>query len=52
MDVDRRDFLRTAGAGVGAAGLALGTADSAQAAPLTEKEKLPRIASNTWPMMK
>lgn len=50
MDVDRRDFLRTAGAGVGAAGLALGTADSAQAAPLTEKEKLARIASNTWPI--
>ena len=43
-------FLKTAGAGVGAAGLALGTAGSAQAAPLTEKEKLARLASNTWPI--
>jgi sugar phosphate isomerase/epimerase len=50
MDVDRRGFLKTAGAGVGAAGLAVGTAGSAQAAPLTEKEKLARIASNTWPI--
>ncbi|MCX6628883.1 MAG: TIM barrel protein [Candidatus Solibacter sp.] len=50
MDVDRRGFLKTAGAGVGAAGLALGTAGAAQASPLTEKEKLARIASNTWPI--
>src|SRR5260370_2216933 len=47
MDMDRRDFFRPAGAGAGAAGLALGTA---QASPLTEKEKLARIASNTWPI--
>ena len=50
MDVDRRGFLMTAGAGVGAAGLGLGTASSAEASPLTEKEKLARIASNAWPI--
>src|SRR5260370_36937047 len=50
MDMDRRDFFKTAGAGTGAAGLALGTAGTAQASPLTEKEKLARIASNTWPI--
>src|SRR3984893_14325693 len=50
MDVDRRGFLKTAGAGVGAAGVGLGTAGSAEASPLTEKEKLARIASNTWPI--
>src|SRR5215475_16192454 len=50
MEVDRRGFLKTAGAGVGAAGLALGTAASAEAAPLTEKQKLDRLASNTWPI--
>ena len=49
MDMDRRGFFKTAGAGAGAAGLALGTAATAQASPLTEKEKLARIASNTWP---
>ena len=50
MEVDRRGFLKTAGAGVGAASLALNTAGSAQAAPLTEKQKLARLASNTWPI--
>jgi sugar phosphate isomerase/epimerase len=50
MDMDRRGFFKTAGAGAGAAGLALGTAELAQARPLTEKEKLARIASNTWPI--
>src|SRR3954447_16629811 len=50
MDVDRRGFLMTAGAGVGAAGLGLGTAGPAEASPLTEKEKLARIASNSWPI--
>src|SRR5271169_594521 len=50
MDMDRRGFFKTAGAGAGAAGLALGTAGTAQASPLTEKEKLARIASNTWPI--
>src|SRR6516162_2366711 len=50
MDMDRRGFFKTAGAGAGAAGLALGTAGTAQARPLTEKEKLARLASNTWPI--
>lgn len=50
MDVNRRGFLKTAGATAGAAGLALNTGDVAQAAPLTEKQKLARIASNTWPI--
>src|SRR5450755_1585676 len=50
MDINRRGFLTTAGAGAGAAGLALGTAGVAQAAPLTEKQKQARIASNTWPI--
>jgi sugar phosphate isomerase/epimerase len=50
MNVDRRGFLMTAGAGMGAAGLGLGTAGSAEASPLTEKEKLARLASNTWPI--
>jgi len=40
----------TAGAGVGAAGLVLGTANPSEARPLTEKEKLARLASNTWPI--
>lgn len=42
-EFDRRGFLRTAGL----AGLALAPA---QAAPSTEKQKLDRIASNTWPI--
>src|SRR5512133_1143900 len=45
---DRRGFLKSAGAGIAATGLALQT--RAQAAPLTEKQKLERIASNTWPI--
>src|SRR5260370_24862745 len=48
--MDRRDFCKTDGAGTGAAGLALGTAGTAQASPLTEKQKLARLASNTWPI--
>jgi sugar phosphate isomerase/epimerase len=50
MDVDRRGFLKTAGAVAGAAGMGVGTAGTADAATLTEKEKLARIASNTWPI--
>lgn len=42
--LDRRAFLTTAGL----TGLAL--APQAVAAPLTEKQKLARIASNTWPI--
>ena len=44
----RRGFLKSAGAGIAATGLAFQT--KAQAAPLTEKQKLDRIASNTWPI--
>ena len=47
--MDRRNFFKTAGA----AGLALSPAAAAGAAatkPLSEKEKLSRIASNTWPL--
>jgi len=44
-DFDRRNLFRTAGL----AGLALAP-QAATAVPLTEKEKLARIASNTWPL--
>jgi sugar phosphate isomerase/epimerase len=47
---DRREFFKTAGAGLGAASLAVATEQSAAASPLTEKQKLDRIASNTWPL--
>ena len=43
MSPNRRGFLKSTGAGIGAAGLAL-------ARPLSEKDKLARIASNTWPI--
>lgn len=46
---DRREFFKSASAGLAAAGLALSAAP-AVARPLTEKDKLARIASNTWPM--
>ena len=44
--IGRRIFLTSAGVGVGAFGLAA----AAPGAPLTEKDKLARIASNTWPI--
>jgi sugar phosphate isomerase/epimerase len=44
-DFDRRGFLKT----TGLAGLALAP-QTAAAQPLAEKEKLDRIASNTWPI--
>jgi sugar phosphate isomerase/epimerase len=45
--MDRRNFFKTAGA----AGMALSHAGNAAAAKsLTEKEKLGRLASNTWPI--
>src|ERR1017187_7528580 len=40
--MDRRDFFKT--------GALLAAAGSTTAAPMTEKEKLARIASNTWPL--
>ncbi len=48
--LDRRDFFKAAGGGLGATGLLLAPAASAAASPLTETEKLARIASNTWPI--
>jgi sugar phosphate isomerase/epimerase len=50
LKLDRRDFFKATGAGLGATGLALLPAQQAAAGPLTEKEKLARIASNTWPL--
>lgn len=47
---DRRSFLKTAGAGFSAAGMLLASEGNAIARPMTEKEKLDRIASNTWPI--
>src|ERR1039458_7616810 len=46
----RRNFLKATGAGIGATGLALAPAPPAAASPLTDKQKLDRIASNTWPL--
>ncbi len=51
---DRRDFLKRAGLGIAAAGTLIGTgADARQgssaARPLTQDEKLSRIASSCWP---
>jgi sugar phosphate isomerase/epimerase len=50
FELGRRDFFKTAGAGLGVAGLAAVAEQPAAAAPMTEKEKLNRIASNTWPL--
>src|SRR5688572_26951826 len=54
-DLDRRGFLKIAGAGVAAAVTLARVEDSAvhaQTTPrrLTEKEKFAQIASNTWPL--
>lgn len=47
---DRRQFINATGAGFAIAGLAATTASDASARTLTEKDKLARIASNTWPV--
>lgn len=47
---DRRGFLKTAGAGLSAASLLLAPEARGVAQPPTDKEKLDRIASNTWPI--
>jgi hypothetical protein len=47
--LDRREFFKATGAGLAAAGLLRAQANPAARA-LTEKEKLDRIASNTWPI--
>jgi sugar phosphate isomerase/epimerase len=56
-DINRRGFMKSAGAGFGAAGLLIATGEDAgarqkpaAATPRTEKEKLAQIASNTWPL--
>jgi sugar phosphate isomerase/epimerase len=46
----RRGFLKTAGAGIPATGMLLAADNYSSARLLTEKEKLARIASNTWPI--
>lgn len=48
--IDRRKFLRTAGAGVAAAGMMLTPRERALAQSQVEKGRLERIASNTWPI--
>lgn len=48
LNTDRRGFLRSA-AGL-SGGLMLAAENQAGSHPLTEKEKLARIASNTWPI--
>ena len=50
--LDRRDFFKTAGAGLGAASLALGGGESTAAAPQqwSEKDRLARIASCSYPI--
>ena len=47
MSTDRRTFFKSVGAAT--AGVALAP-QSSSAAPLTEKQKLDRLASNTWPI--
>src|SRR5260221_8593880 len=51
-NLDRRGFLKAGGAGLSASGLLLTTPATAAAdvKPLTEKEKLARMASNSWPI--
>ena len=46
----RREFFAAAGAGLAAAGGVLASPGAAAARPLSEQEKLDRIASNTWPL--
>ena len=48
--VDRRGFFQAAGAGLAAAGLVLAPHDQAAAAAWSEKDKLARIASCSWPI--
>ena len=47
---DRRGFLQTAATGLSLAGAVLASGSAAVARPLTDKDKLARIASNTWPI--
>ena len=48
--LNRRGFFKTAGAGLAAAGLALTPEDEARAQVFSEKGKLDRLASNSYPL--
>ena len=48
--IDRRDFFRAAGAGLTAATVVLSPAERALAQFRTDKDRLDRIASCTWPI--
>ena len=48
--VDRRGFLKTAGAGLTAATAMLTAPEPATAQAASEKDKLDRLASCTWPI--
>jgi len=48
--LDRRDFFKTAGAGVTAATMLMTAREEALAQTLTEKARFERIASCTWPI--
>src|SRR5262245_15019833 len=53
MNENRRDFFKTAGAGLGAAAGAIlipGAAEAAVVPQWTEKDKLLRIAGCSWPI--
>ena len=49
-NLDRRDFFKTAGAGLAAATAVMTPREAAIAQELSEKGKLDRIASNTYPL--
>src|SRR3954470_12996676 len=48
--LDRRDFFKTAGAGLTAAGLMLAPGQAAAVQASAEKDRLARIASNSYPI--
>ena len=50
MNMDRRNFFRVASAGLAVAGVVLNPAERALAQFRTDKDRLDRIASCTWPI--
>jgi sugar phosphate isomerase/epimerase len=50
MTIDRRNFFRVAGAGLAVAGAVVTPAEQVQAQFKTERDRLARIASCTWPI--
>ncbi len=50
MNMDRRNFFRVASAGLAVAGVTLSPAEPALAQFKTDKDRLARIASCTWPI--